>query len=74
MGQFNVEKGIDVPEWQDKEGYAPLHLSVIGGHPLTTKALLEAEDGQTSKGLPDGASPARAQFLPLPQSTTTTRL
>lgn len=43
-GQFNVEKGIDAPEWQDNEGLAPLHLSVIGGHPLTTKALLEAEN------------------------------
>lgn len=43
-GQFNVEKGIDAPEWQDNEGLAPLHLSVIGGHPLTTKALLHAEN------------------------------
>lgn len=45
-GQFNVENGIDAPEWQDKEGYAPLHLSVIGGHPLTTKALLQGENWQ----------------------------
>jgi glycerophosphodiester phosphodiesterase len=44
--QFNVEKGIDAPEWQDNEGLAPLHLSVIGGHPLTTKALLDAENWQ----------------------------
>lgn len=43
-GQFNVEKGIDAPEWQDNEGLAPLHLSVMGGHPLTTKALLDAEN------------------------------
>lgn len=43
-GQFNVEHGIDAPEWQDKEGFAPLHLSVIGGHPLTTQALLKAEN------------------------------
>jgi glycerophosphodiester phosphodiesterase len=43
-GQFNVEKGIDAPEWQDNEGLAPLHLSVMGGHPLTTKALLQAEN------------------------------
>lgn len=42
--QFNVSKGIDAPEWQDNEGLAPLHLSVIGGHPLTTKALLDAEN------------------------------
>ncbi|EGY20009.1 hypothetical protein VD0002_g8573 [Verticillium dahliae] len=45
-GQFNVEDGIDAEKWQDKEGYAPLHLSVIGGHPLTTKALLQGEDWQ----------------------------
>ncbi|KAK3397257.1 Glycerophosphoryl diester phosphodiesterase family-domain-containing protein [Sordaria brevicollis] len=43
-GQFNVENGIDAPEWQDKDGNAPLHLSVIGGHPLTTKALLQGEN------------------------------
>jgi glycerophosphodiester phosphodiesterase len=45
-GQFNVEHGIDAPEWQDSEGLAPLHLSVIGGHPLTTQALLKAENWQ----------------------------
>jgi len=47
-GQFNVEHGIDAPEWQDSEGLAPLHLSVIGGHPLTTQALLKAENWQGS--------------------------
>ncbi|KAK6587112.1 hypothetical protein PZA11_000402 [Diplocarpon coronariae] len=45
-GQFNVEHGIDAPEWQDNEGQAPLHLSVIGGHPLTTQALLRGENWQ----------------------------
>ncbi|TEY73182.1 hypothetical protein BOTCAL_0082g00330 [Botryotinia calthae] len=49
-GQFNVENGIDAPEWQDNDGLAPLHLSVIGGHPLTTKALL---DGENWKGTSD---------------------
>jgi glycerophosphodiester phosphodiesterase len=43
-GQFDVAEGIDSPYWQDVEGYAPLHLGVMGGHPLTTKALLEAEN------------------------------
>jgi len=43
-GQFNVEHGIDAPEWQDNDGLAPLHLSVIGGHPLTTQALLKGEN------------------------------
>lgn len=42
--QFDVPDGIDSPAWQDAEGWAPLHLSVIGGHPLTTKTLLEAEN------------------------------
>ncbi|KAF1936547.1 glycerophosphodiester phosphodiesterase GDE1 [Clathrospora elynae] len=43
-GQFNVSQGIDSSDWQDDEGNAPLHLSVVGGHPLTTKALLDAEN------------------------------
>ena len=42
--QFEVSQGIDAPFWQDAEGWAPLHLSVMGGHPLTTQALLESED------------------------------
>lgn len=48
-GQFNVEEGIDAPEWQDKEGNAPLHLSVIGGHALTTQALLQGENWRGPK-------------------------
>jgi glycerophosphodiester phosphodiesterase len=43
-GQFDVSEGVDSPYWQDSEGYAPLHLAVIGGHPLTTKTLLQAEN------------------------------
>ena len=43
-GQFEVDDGIDAPSWQDVDGYAPLHLSVIGGHPKTTQALLKAEN------------------------------
>jgi glycerophosphodiester phosphodiesterase len=42
---FDVQGGIDGPAWQDSEGWAPLHLSVVGGHPLTTKVLLDAEMG-----------------------------
>ncbi|KAK4667246.1 Glycerophosphocholine phosphodiesterase [Podospora pseudopauciseta] len=45
-GMFDVENGIDAPEWQDKNGEAPLHLSVLGGHALTTKALLQGENWQ----------------------------
>jgi glycerophosphodiester phosphodiesterase len=41
---FNVAGGIDSAGWQDLEGYAPLHLAVMGGHYRTTKALLLAED------------------------------
>ncbi|EGE81684.2 glycerophosphocholine phosphodiesterase Gde1, variant [Blastomyces dermatitidis ATCC 18188] len=41
---FDVSQGIDGPNWQDDEGWAPLHLSVIGGHLLTTRALLNAEN------------------------------
>ncbi len=56
-GQFNVETGIDAPEWQDKDGYAPLHLAVIGGHPLTTPssppgrklARSQREEGEVRK-------------------------
>ncbi|KAI1110958.1 Glycerophosphoryl diester phosphodiesterase family-domain-containing protein [Nemania sp. NC0429] len=47
-GQFNVENGIDAPVWQDKEGNAPLHLAVVGGHPLTTKCLLRGENWRGS--------------------------
>ncbi|WEW60932.1 Glycerophosphocholine phosphodiesterase [Emydomyces testavorans] len=40
---FDVSEGIDGVNWQDEEGWAPLHLSVVGGHLLTTRALLDAE-------------------------------
>ncbi|KAF4510945.1 hypothetical protein G6O67_002790 [Ophiocordyceps sinensis] len=53
--QFDVKDGIDAPEWQDNDGYAPLHLSVIGGHPLTTRALLQGENWQ-------GSSEAKVQL------------
>ena len=49
-GLFEVSDGIDAPFWQDLDGYAPLHLSVIGGHPLTTKTLLEAENWRGVNG------------------------
>ena len=48
---FDVQGGIDGPVWHDAEGWAPLHLSVVGGHPLTTQVLLDAE-----KGSRDGAA------------------
>ncbi|KAI9045229.1 glycerophosphocholine phosphodiesterase [Aspergillus affinis] len=50
-GMFDASGGIDGPSWQDNDGWAPLHLSVVGGHPLTTRALLDAENlpGQKEK-------------------------
>ena len=51
---FDFEQGIDGPAWQDNEGWAPLHLAVIGGHPLTTKALLDAgmrRQGDDTQGM-----------------------
>ena len=41
---FEVSPGVDAPFFQDGDGYSPLHLSVTGGHPLTTRTLLEAEN------------------------------
>jgi glycerophosphodiester phosphodiesterase len=43
-GMFDVSDGFDGPLWQDDDGWAPLHLSVVGGHPKTTKCLLDAEN------------------------------
>ncbi|KAL8714353.1 MAG: hypothetical protein Q9220_001686 [cf. Caloplaca sp. 1 TL-2023] len=43
-GLFEVSEGIDAPFWQDSDGLAPLNLSVIGGHYLTARVLLESED------------------------------
>jgi glycerophosphodiester phosphodiesterase len=50
---FNIEQGIDGPAWQDNEGWAPLHLAVIGGHPLTTAALLAGGTRQNIHNLQD---------------------
>ena len=41
--KYEDSSGIDAPFWFDVDKLTPLHLSVIGGHPLTTKALLDAE-------------------------------
>lgn len=48
--QFDVSRGIDSEIWQDGEGYAPIHLSVIGGHYRTTQSLLVAEHWQGDLG------------------------
>lgn len=65
---FDVAEGIDGPQWQDNEGWAPLHLSVIGGHPLTTEALLNAEQSvaaSPSKTTIRRASPRSSAVLAL---------
>ncbi|KAL8750553.1 MAG: hypothetical protein Q9199_006987 [Rusavskia elegans] len=43
-GLFEICDGVDAPFWQDTDGLAPLQLSVIGGHYLTARVLLESED------------------------------
>ncbi|KAJ5697705.1 SPX N-terminal [Penicillium malachiteum] len=47
---FDVSEGIDGTLWQDNDGWAPLHLSVVGGHPKTTRCLLEAENHDLDAG------------------------
>ena len=43
-GLFEIKDGVDAPFWQDSDGVSPLHLSVIRGHYLTARVLLESED------------------------------
>ncbi|KAI5458041.1 Glycerophosphoryl diester phosphodiesterase family-domain-containing protein [Mariannaea sp. PMI_226] len=54
-GQFHVKDGIDIPAWQDNDGFSPLHLAVVGGHPLTTQAILKGENWE-------GCSEAKAEI------------
>ncbi|KAI4121970.1 MAG: hypothetical protein LQ338_006067 [Usnochroma carphineum] len=49
-GLFEITEGIDAPFWQDSDGLSPLHLSVIGGHYLTARVLLESEDWRGANG------------------------
>ncbi|KAJ6113206.1 hypothetical protein N7512_008530 [Penicillium capsulatum] len=50
---FDVSEGIDGHLWQDNDGWAPLHLSVVGGHPKTTRYLLDAENWKETHGQND---------------------
>lgn len=50
---FDVSEGIDGHLWQDNDGWAPLHLSVVGGHPKTTRCLLDAENWKETHGQND---------------------
>ena len=66
--QCDISEPIDSPFWQDAEGYAPLHLSVIGGHPLTTQALLDAgqkESTHDRKVSVQGQTPKSGEVLAL---------
>ncbi|MDI1486639.1 MAG: Glycerophosphocholine phosphodiesterase [Ramalina farinacea] len=45
---FKLEGGVDATFVRDNDGFSPLHLSVMGGHPLTTKVLLDAEKQQSN--------------------------
>ncbi|KAI5795074.1 glycerophosphocholine phosphodiesterase-like protein Gde1 [Geopyxis carbonaria] len=58
-GQFDVSDGIDSTNWQDADGYAPLHLAVIGEHPKTTRTLLQAENWDGGVGTSDKVVSAR---------------
>ncbi|MCJ1309832.1 Glycerophosphocholine phosphodiesterase [Agyrium rufum] len=62
-GQLDFSHGIDTAFWLDSEGYAPLHLSVIGGHPLTTKALLQASNHSDSQTLLQGQISKSGEIL-----------
>lgn len=56
---FDVSDGIDSVTWQDADGYAPLHLAVIGEHPVTTLTLLQAENWDGGVGTSDKVVSAR---------------
>lgn len=60
-GHFESSHGIDAPFLLDADGYSPLHLSVIGGHPKTTRTLLEAKD---LKGVNDREAAAVRKNMP----------
>jgi len=57
--QFDVSDGIDSANWQDADGYAPLHLAVIGEHPKTTLTLLQAENWDGGVGTTEQVVSAR---------------
>ena len=57
--QFDVSDGIDSAPWQDADGYAPLHLAVIGEHPKTVLTLLQAENWDGGVGTCDKVVSAR---------------
>ncbi|KAL9624106.1 MAG: hypothetical protein Q9160_001628 [Pyrenula sp. 1 TL-2023] len=62
---LDISEGIDGPNWQDSDGWAPLHLSAVGGHPLTTKVLLNAEKQYLRSDVPRKANSRSGEVLAL---------
>jgi glycerophosphodiester phosphodiesterase len=60
---YNIAGGIDGPSWQDEDGFAPIHLSAMNGHPLTTQSLLDSANRKI------GASSTRVAGLRSPKSS-----
>lgn len=52
-GMVDSSVGVDAETWQDTEGYAPLHLAIMGGHYRTTKVLLLAGEDDNVPGFID---------------------
>lgn len=41
---YNTSDLVDAAFWQDTEGWAPLHLSILARHPTTAKVFLDSKD------------------------------
>ena len=54
--EYRDVEAITAPLWPDVDGLTPIHLAVIGGHPLTTKELLEAGQHDQTNAKSDTAS------------------
>lgn len=55
-GLFEISHEIDAPFWQDSDGWSPLKLAVLGGHPKTSRILLEAEQWRKDSNDPAAVS------------------
>ena len=67
-GFLQVDEGVDATSWQDVDGFTPLHLSVMGGHPVTTRILVEAgghKGNKTCKSPFQGYHPQSGEILAL---------
>ena len=59
-GQLDNLNGLESSDWQDSDGWAPLHLGVLGGHPQTTNALLDVDRTSSPRRLGPKSSAALA--------------